>query len=135
MNYVRIKFKGKRAMWAEKLSNKAYREVDKNGEWGLDNEMHIILAAPEDISWERPARENKKYGELEIIESGLNTRRVRAGFYIITRNDDGEQYKVYKRKKLSGETEWSIERQSDFKLDHASTLSGAKLTIGKWRYI
>ena len=74
INYVRLKFRtidddGCRILWAKKLYNKGkflcYNKVNKDG--GIPYKREMIFCLPEDIIYEKTAKMNKHYGELEII--------------------------------------------------------------------
>ncbi len=69
--YVRVKIRGQRAMWAEKRDTSnanilMYHKCTKSGETIPHSTLRVFLAALDDIIYERPAEMNLKYAELEI---------------------------------------------------------------------
>lgn len=69
MNYVKVKF-DKLTIWAIKreLPNGliAYTKCTSSGDTCPGVKINVIIAAKEDIVWEKPAVMNRKYAELEI---------------------------------------------------------------------
>jgi hypothetical protein len=68
--FVRIKVKlpqGIRYFWAVKIGQGRYLRADKAGEILQNTTLHLIIADPRDVIWEKPAEINNKYAELEII--------------------------------------------------------------------
>lgn len=135
--YVKIKPKGRSAFWAiEKESKEGMRIFLQVTKEGVFEQHHFHIYAENDIAWIRPAKMNNHYGWLEVDEGmDLLVKKIEAGKYEITRQDDGEKYIVIKSNKLFGTIEWIIERQSDYKVYSAASFGAAKLSIGKWRYI
>lgn len=70
--YVRVKLRldNKTALlWAIKRYSApfySFTKVDKYGNGDTEEIIRIYLAREEDIIWEKPAKMNNKYGELEI---------------------------------------------------------------------
>jgi len=72
---MRITESKSRIFFAHVLSRKpqsvSYMMVNKEGDQFLgprEDHKEIFIGSPEDIVWEKPARMNLKYGELEIIK-------------------------------------------------------------------
>jgi len=69
-DYVRVKLntvKGNIIIWASKNYKPPYYyfvELNKFGE--PKEKINIIIALEKDVIWEKPARMNNKYAELEI---------------------------------------------------------------------
>ncbi len=69
--YIRLRFKsinGNKVIWAVKMFHRGsfiyYRKIDKLGD--MTNEL--IVLSPKDIIYEKPAKMNTHYGELELEE-------------------------------------------------------------------
>jgi hypothetical protein len=67
-NYVRIKLNNtiKRPFWAQKVRDGCYIRCNDEGETNSRGKLNVIIAAPEDIAWEKPAIMSNKYAELEL---------------------------------------------------------------------
>ena len=71
INYVRIKFQCDnkyKIAWAKKLAQRGnllyFRRLDKRG----NNLNELIIVTPENLTYEKSAKMNNHYGELEIVE-------------------------------------------------------------------
>lgn len=72
--YVQLRFnsnEGVKTVWAQKLGKGYYRQVNEEGDWGLDSKDRRIIVSEQDIIFEKPATINNKYGILEIIPTLL----------------------------------------------------------------
>lgn len=73
-DYVRVKFNNtiKAPVWAVKRATEGetviYTRCTKEGETCPDSTISVIIASPGDVAWEKPARLNLHYGELECQE-------------------------------------------------------------------
>lgn len=70
-DYVKVKFNEfNRAIWAikRKLPSGliAYTKCTRSGDTCPNTKINVIIAARDDVMWEKPAAINLKYAELEV---------------------------------------------------------------------